>query len=116
MGYRHPTLRNDPDTYAPTALGQMQQLALLPDPCMVVDASPAVPLVLQRVRRVLASRVFHVATAAFDGMDHLTGAPSPIDGATATTLAHKCHLTSFSTDAPGLARLARMAKVLDTNP
>ena len=68
------------------------------------------------MRRLLASRVFHVAAAAFDGMDHLTGTPPPLTAAAATALARRCHLTSFSTDAPGLARLARMARILDTNP
>lgn len=49
-------------------------------------------------------------------MDHLADAPPPIDAAAATALARQCHLTNFSTDPSGLARLARMAKVIATNP
>ena len=38
----------------------MQQLALLGDPHVVVDATPPPNVVLARVERLLSTKVFHV--------------------------------------------------------
>ena len=116
IGLRHPHHRTTPDLYSPIALAQMQHLALLADPCYQVDASPAVPLVLQRVRRLLSTKVFHANEAAFEGMDHLAGTPPSLTITAAEAVAKRHHLQTFSTTTPaGLRRLERFAAITAAN-
>ena len=66
----------------------------------MVDASPPVPVVLQRVCRLLQNKVFHAQAAVFDGMDHLTGTPPPISATEAEALAQRHHLRSYDASTP----------------
>ena len=115
VGLRHSHHRHDADVYAPVALAQMQALALHMDPCFHLDATPAVPQVVARVERLLAQRIFHVQTA-FDGLEHLSSAAHPLGPSAATTFARGLGLATWATDAVGLGRLERLARVAQLNP
>ena len=94
----------------------MQQLALLSDPHIQVDATPPPHVVLARVERYLGQKVFQVHAAAFDGMEHLAGAPAPLTAQQAAKVAAATGLHAFTTDEEGTRKLARLAKIMEANP
>jgi hypothetical protein len=72
--------------------------------------------VAQRLTILLNTKVFRVESAEVEGMQHLLNSNPSHTADECTTLAAKLQLSSFATDPPGLARLARLANIISAHP
>ena len=93
----------------------MQALALHMDPCFHLDATPPVLLVVDRVERLLAARVFYVQTA-FDGLEHLAFPAAPLGPSEAHSFAAGLALTHCTFEGTGLACLEHLACICKLSP
>lgn len=116
MGRRHPDHGKNPEAYSPIALRQISHLALLHRPAFFVDASTTPPEVARRVLTILDSKVFRVDQATMEGLDHLL-TPNPLKSVDeCELLAKRIGLKSYTLDSDGIAKLSRLANVLEANP
>ena len=116
IGLRHPCYHNSPEDHSPIACEQGRALDFLPGSFRHVDATPNPTLVSKRVLALLDKKVFEAAAAAFDGMDHLGTPAAPLTATNAATFASALPLPTFSTDAAGLVKLEKLARIVALNP
>lgn len=93
----------------------MRSLDFQSGPYRHVDATASPQAIVRHVSKLLETKVFHAQTA-FDGMEHLGSDEKSMTPDEATAFAQALPLFGFSTDAEGLARLNKLARVVSLNP
>jgi hypothetical protein len=94
----------------------MLQLEHLHAPTFFVDATQHALEVAKKIQRFLGSKVFRVMSTTMEGMDHLLPGKLQLNREEAEKLAKKLHLDTYTLDTAGIARLSRVAAVLQENP
>ena len=102
IGLRHPHHHDTPEAYSQTACDQMRALEFLPTPLRHFDATPSPAVICTRVKHVLHTKVFEVASTAFDGLEFLCSTPQVMTPSQATTLAAALPLPTYATTPEGL--------------